>query len=273
MPAVLHTPHVLPFEQRIGWLSRGIYRWTELLAGRITTQLIALSAHEKRLMIRSGIARPQQVRIVQNGVELRQPMSPSARRAKRRELSLSPDAFVVGCVGRLVEQKGHIHLVRSARRVVDVIPNAVFLIAGDGPLREELRAESARLGLADRVRFLGLRDDVRELMEVFDVFALPSLWEAMPYTILEAMAAGVPVVASSVSGLGEFVQDGKQGLLVPPEDQDALAHAIVALGSNVARRAEMGSMARRRGYERYRVAQFVANVECLYRGALVPPAV
>ena len=269
VPVVIHTPHVLPFEQRTGWLARGIYRWAELLAGRLSTRLVALSAYEKRLMIRTGIARPWQVQIIHNGVELREPMSASARRAKRRELSLSPDAFVVGCVGRLVEQKGHVHLIRAARQVVDGVPNAVFLIAGDGPLRGELCAEAARLGLADRIRFLGQREDVPELMEVFDVFGLPSLWEAMPYTILEAMAAGLPVVVSNVSGLGEFVQHDRQGLLVPLGDAASLAGAVMGLGTDRGRRTRMGARGRGRVNNHYGVPRFAAMLERLYANSTV----
>src|SRR5690606_33724859 len=125
-------------------------------------------------------------------------------------------------------------------QVAAQIPNACLLIAGDGPLRTQLEAEAAALGLGDAVRFLGWRDDVAQLMHAFDLLLVPSIWEGFGLVILEAMTHQLPTVASAVSAIPEIVVDGETGLLVPPRDVDALAGALVSLFVDVPLRKHMG---------------------------------
>ena len=264
VPVRIHTPHALPFEQQVGTLKRAMYRGIEALAGRITTKLVALSSFEKRTMLRTGLARPSQVVVIHNGVETTKPTTPETAARKRSELGLSSDALVVGSVGRLVEQKGHTFLVRAARRVVDAVAEATFLIVGEGPLRERLSEEIDGLGLTQNVRLLGHRDDVRELLPALDMVVLPSLWEAMPYAMLEAMAARLPIVAFDVSGLSEFVRHGRDGLLVPERDCVALADGIISLGEDTPRRLCMGENAREFVCTRFSSRHFVQSLERLY---------
>ena len=213
-------------------------------------------------MRRAGIARPGEVVVIHNGIDPR-PLPPPARIAsKRRELGIGDDAFLVGAVGRLVPQKGHTYLVQAARQVADVLPRTRFVVAGDGPLRDALQHEVAALGLAEHFTLLGQRGDVRELLPALDLFVLPSLWEAMPYTILEAHDAGLPIVASAVCGLDEFLP---HGVLTPAKDAASLAAAIVGLARDAATRERLGRLGRALVRERFPHTRCIERLEALYR--------
>ena len=141
-------------------------------------------------------------------------------------LGLPLDGPIVGCVGRLVAIKDHDTFFRAAARVATAVPDATFVLAGDGELRERLQAEATAL-LGDRVRFLGWVDDLPSLYSAFDVVALTSRLEGTPVSLIEASAAGKPVVATNVGGVGDVVRDGNTGLLVPPRDPIAVAADVL----------------------------------------------
>ena len=169
-------------------------------------------------------------------------------------------------VGRLREPKDFTTLVRAAARLE---PGAVAVqIAGDGPDRPALEAEIARLAAGDRVELLGERADVPELLAAADVFVLPSLSEGMPISVLEAMAAGLPVVASDVGGVGELVRDGETGALVGAGDPAALADALARLASSLAAPARQGKAGRRRVETDFSPAAFRAAHLDAYDAAL-----
>jgi len=261
-PVRIHTPHVLPFLQETGAARQWLYRTVERLVGRITTTFVALSEFERRTLIESGVAREEQAVVIHNGIESRGPTAPGEAAAKRRALGIDGDAFAVLAVGRLVPQKGHAVLVEAARRVVDALPSAQFVVAGEGELRPELEAQIERLDLADNVRLIGHRDDVRELLPAFDLFVLPSLWEAMPYTVLEAQDAGLPIVASDVCGLAEFLPHGR---LVRPKDAAALADAMLKLVYDDGERRRLGRLGRKVVLDRFPVGKCIAELASLYR--------
>ncbi len=151
----------------------------------------------------------------------------------------------VGFVGRLIQNKGPQYLLEAIPELLKLRPDTEFWFAGDGPLREGLEAEVERLGIADNVTFLGVRSDIADLMRRCDIFVRPSLMEGMPLTVLEAMASGLPTVATPVGGTGEIVIEGETGLLVPPRDVPALAAAIVRLIESPELRATLGANSRR----------------------------
>jgi glycosyltransferase involved in cell wall biosynthesis len=138
------------------------------------------------------------------------------------------------------------------------------MIVGQGGLREELEAHAARLGIASHVRLLGHREDVRDLLSLYDIFVLPSLSEGMPLALLEAMGAGLPAIATRVGGIVEVLEDRKTGLLVPPEDGGALADTIMALLENRALAKELGEAARQVATTRYSLAGMVRAYEDVY---------
>jgi glycosyltransferase involved in cell wall biosynthesis len=192
--------------------------------------------------------------------------------AKRRELGLPLNARVVGAVSRLAWKKGIRHLIAATPRIVESVPHARVVIAGDGELRAELERDAAKLGVRDRVMFLGSRSDTVELMAAFDVFVLPSVVEGMSNALLEAMAAGRPVVATDVGGNPEVVVDGSTGLIVPPGDADQLAAAIQKLLDAPELAAEMGAAGRLRVIEHYRIDVMTRRIEQLYESLLTGKA-
>jgi glycosyltransferase involved in cell wall biosynthesis len=170
------------------------------------------------------------------------------------------EGHVIGNVARLVEQKNQRALVDAAPAILERFPDARFVVAGDGPLRRTLEARAAGLPFD----FLGERADVPELLAGFDVFAFPSLFEGLCLAVIEAQAAGVPVVATPVGGIRETVVDGETGLLVPPNDPPALAAAVCRLLEDLALAAKLADAARRRVRERYSVERMVAGTLALY---------
>jgi len=188
--------------------------------------------------------------------------------AKRRELGLAAGTPIVGAVSRLAWKKGITHLLDAVPHVLESVPEARVVLAGDGPLRQELEAQAAALGVRERVIFLGSRPDTIEVMSAFDVFALPSVVEGMSNALLEAMAAGRPVVATDVGGNPEVVVDGETGLLVPPGDSVPLAAALVKLLQAPELAAEMGAAGRRRVVDRYRLEVMTRRIEDLYEELL-----
>ncbi|MBN2489694.1 MAG: glycosyltransferase [Planctomycetes bacterium] len=184
----------------------------------------------------------RRVRVVRNGVPLAEPVGGTERRSLRAELALPTDFPVIGTVGRLTRQKGHGTLVAAARHVF----GALIAIIGDGPERQNLEDLARRLGVSDRVRFLGRRPEGRRLLRAFDVFAFPSRYEGLPFALLEAMSAGLPIVASDVPEIRETIRSDQDGVLVPPDAPRALGSALGELLLDPARAQFLGRSARER---------------------------
>jgi glycosyltransferase involved in cell wall biosynthesis len=168
-------------------------------------------------------------------------------------------APVIGCTGRLSAQKGFSYLLRAVAQLRSRYPLLHVALAGDGPLAGSLSDEARALGIKDRVHFLGFQPDVQPVLDASDLFALPSLWEALPYSLLEAMAAELPVVATRVAGVPEVVVDGETGFLVPPSDPEALAVALHQLLDSPTLRQRMGHAGRRRVMTRFDETTMVNN--------------
>jgi glycosyltransferase involved in cell wall biosynthesis len=201
------------------------------------------------------------------GVDLRR-FAPRDRSHARAALGIPPERRVVGTVGLLKEQKAHTYLLQAAEQLAAHRDDVEWLIVGDGELRAQLEDEARARNVADRIRFLGQRDDVAEILTAFDVFALSSTYEGMCFAVAEALAAEVPVVATDVGGVSQSVVDGETGLLVPPRDPSALARSIERLlddGDDAARLARAG---RDRVRRLYALATMVERTESLYLRAL-----
>lgn len=184
--------------------------------------------------------------VIPNGIPLPPAPTSADRVTARALLELPPQAFVVGIVARLSEQKAHHVLLLAFAELLPRVPNAYLVVVGGGAREAELRQLTADLGIADHVHFTGVRRDVGRLMPGFDVTCLSSVHEAAPLTVLESMAAGVPVVATRCGALADMIDVPSQGLLVPVGDSAALASALLALAEDPERRAAMGVAARLR---------------------------
>jgi glycosyltransferase involved in cell wall biosynthesis len=231
--------------------------------------IIAISDHIARFTVSRGVRYPSRVRRVYHGIE--PPVTQTLEREGqqiRRDLGIGQDAFVVGNVGRLAPQKGQRHLIAAMPLLLERVPNAHAVIAGAGDLEEYLRDLALELGAAERVHVLGPRRDVPALMHAMDVFAMPSIWEGFGLVLLEAMAAGRPVVASRVATIPEVVLDGETGLLVPAGDPLALADALAQLAGDPEGARTMGEAGRERLRLHFSIEKMVGDTEMLYREVL-----
>jgi glycosyltransferase involved in cell wall biosynthesis len=245
-------------------------RWTR---GRVTRFHVLSEALASRLRERLGVP-PERCAVIANGVDLAEADAAlaAARPEARAQLGLQRTDVGIAYVGRLHAEKGVGALIGAFHALLQTEPTARLLLAGDGPQRRALERTVDTLRLRPFVRFLGSVPSPWPLLAGADVFALPSLWEGMPNALLEAMAAGLPVVATAVGAVPEMVADGREGLLVPPGDPAALARALLELAGSRARRAEMGRRSRARVEAAYRIEDTVAGIERLYDEVLVETA-
>lgn len=211
---------------------------------------------------RLGLLAPRRTVVVPNGVALPAAGAPPGR--FRAETGAGPHAPLVLCVGRFHAQKDHATLLDAWPLVVRAHPEAVLALVGSGELEAQLRARAAASGAGAAVRFVAPRPDLAGAYADADVFALSSRWEGLPYTVLEAMAAGLPVVATEVDGVPEAVTDGATGLLVRPQDPRALAAALTALLRDPARRLAFGTAGRERVARHFSRDAMVARILAVY---------
>ncbi|MGD9498696.1 MAG: glycosyltransferase family 4 protein [Armatimonadota bacterium] len=225
--ARVYSPHAFAFTMAVSPLRRWLYLLLERLAGRITDLLVCTCESERELAVRRGIVPAGRAAVVRTGVDLRRFHPQPQGHRVRAELGLPERHRLVGAVGALVEQKGHALLVDAAPLVLAQMPHTTFVLVGAGPLEERLRARAAELRLGRRMVFLGHRDDVPELLGALDLFVMPSLWEGMPYALVEAMAVGTPVLGSAIAGIVDLIEPGRTGWLAPPGSAQELAAMIL----------------------------------------------
>jgi glycosyltransferase involved in cell wall biosynthesis len=263
VPALVSTIHSI---REGGRLKRASYRWTNRLADHMT--IVSEAAADR--FITKGIIPKELLSVVPNGVDtdhFRQ-VPAGARESLRRSLGLDRE-FVWLAVGRFETAKDYPNMLRGFARVREQQPRTVLLLAGQGSLREETEALGTTLGLGDGVRFLGVRQDVSELMSAADGYLMSSAWEGMPIVLLEAAAAGLPIVTTRVGGNAEVVREDESGFLVPPRDPDALAAAMLRLialpGSE---RQSMGERGREHVQASYGLSRVVDRWLEVYRRVL-----
>ena len=216
------------------------------LALLATDHAVSVCDAARARFVAHGVMPAAKAVVVRNGIDLSRfvPRSGEAGAALRTALALSARAVVFGTVGRLNEAKQQHRLLGAVRSLADRGHDVALVIAGDGELRASLEAETDRLRLRAQVRLLGARSDVPELLAGMDVFVLPSRTEGYSLALVEASAAGLPIIATAVGGNAEIVQDGSTGLIVPPGDDEALARAMAALAADPARREQLGAQSR-----------------------------
>lgn len=257
--ALIHTKHgVNPDTPRRLAMRRA--------AGRLVDVFVAVSQPTAAVASERRECRADRLRVVPNGIDLdRFQPDDGARRAIRRELGIPDEAFAVGTVGRLWPEKGHAYLIRS---LAPVLGRFHLVITGEGPERENLTAQIAALARPEAVHLTGNRRDVPKLLAALDVFVLTSKSEGLPLVIPEAMAAGLPVVATRVGGIPQVVEEGKTGFMVEYGDEEGLRGRLVALDGDRRLARQCGEMGRERSLDRYSSRRMVADYLALYRQAV-----
>lgn len=268
---VVYSPHgfyFLNFENRF---KLTVFKFIERLAGLSTDMLIALSRGEREAALREKIVAPKRLQLIENGIAQ---VANVPRNEARSLLGVAQDIPVVGTISRFTPQKAPMDIIEAVASLIQGRSNLQFLWFGDGELRQEVEAEIARRGLGANIRLLGYRSDARSLLPALDVFILASRWEGLPYTIMETMDAGVPVVATDVIGTQDFIDSGRNGVLIPPGYPGRLASAVndlltrpeyaVMIANNAA--SDVGSRFNRAEMVRRTAAAYMGLAGHLIRG-------
>jgi glycosyltransferase involved in cell wall biosynthesis len=271
VPVVVHTYHGHVLRSYFGPLATAFFRGLERLLGRSTDALVAVSDSVKEDLVGLGVADADKIRVVPLGLELTSLTGTLPRRALRAESGVPEDAPLVGIVGRLAPIKDVPTFLAAAARVRASAPETRFAVVGDGEERHALEAEARRRGLEGAVHFHGWHRDMARVYGDLDVVVNCSRNEGTPVALIEALAAGRPVVATAVGGTPDLLAGGRHGTLIPPGDPQVLAHAILdVLRSPADARARA---ARGRAYvlRQHSADRLVADVDHLYRQLLNLP--
>ncbi len=280
VPKIFFTVHGWGINEYQNWLVRFLYTWAERLAGAVSTKVICVSENDLEKGRTLRLVADNKLTVIYNGLP-----EPERRKGNlRQELGLKNEDVIVGMVARLASPKEPLFYLELARRLLKrgamsetqtadspryndhemPVDRIFFVVIGDGPLRDECEAFIHKYGVAERVFLLGSREDAAELVWDFNVFTLFSRWEGLPLTIIEAMQAGVPVVANDVGGVGELVVDGETGFLIRGLDLEAAAQALLRLLSNQNLRRRMGDAGRQRARRKFSLEEMLSRYRKLY---------
>ena len=264
-PVVVHTLHGIHYLHYRNPLLKYLLVLDERRLARRTDAVIFVSEADFDRGERWRLVPRSKMRLIRNGAAPdpgAEPESERRREELRAALKLGPP--VVGAVSRLHRQKGVIPLLRAVPDILKMRPEAKIVLVGGGPLEGDVRRFAARAGLDRHVLILGERPDARDLLSLFDVFVLPSLWEGLPLVLIEAASLGKPIVASAIDGVREVLRDGETGLLVPPGKPRPLAAAVVRLLEDPALAARLGAAARLEIPSRFTLEKMIGETQNLY---------
>jgi glycosyltransferase involved in cell wall biosynthesis len=256
------VPVVIAHEHSWTYLGHPLRRCLDReVVARAADVVIAVSREDRRKMIDVEHLDPERVRFIPNGIRRPKPGRPHV---VRRELGIPKDAKVVGAVGSLRPQKALGRLVVAAEALISDFPDLRVLIVGDGEQHDAIREEVKRRGLGDHVLLLGYRSDVQDVLAAIDVCVSTSQWEGSPLAVMEYMAAGKPIVATSVGGVPDLITDGTHGLLVERDNDQRLADSIRTVLGNPELAARLGASAQHRQAAEFTIEGTVRRVESLY---------
>jgi glycosyltransferase involved in cell wall biosynthesis len=267
-PALIHTLHGIHYLHYRNPLLRRLYVLLERRYSRFTDRLVLVCQSDLRRARSYKLAPEGKMTVILNGLDVRSLAETAVLARSRDELGWPPGRPIVGTIARLHRQKGVIHLLRAGRRILEAVPESRIVVVGDGPQSDRMKREAQRLGLGERCLFLGARKDATALLALFDVFVLPSLWEGLPFVLVEAAALGKPIVATAVDGVPEILEDGRTGLLVPPGDSEALANAVIRLLREKDEAGRLAERARSLVPPRFPLRRMVEQTQTLYLDVL-----
>ena len=270
VPIIIHTPHGHVFHSYYGPVMTKVFVFAEKILSFITDKITALTNRERDEHLEEGIASIEKYVVIHSGVMLDRLMNMSVDAgAVRGEFGIAQDSNVIGVVGRLVPIKGHKYLVSAAKRIIKEFRNTVFVFVGDGYLSSRLERQAESVGVRKNIIFTGWRKDAVEILDLFDILVLPSLNEGMGKVLVEGMALGKPIVASSVGGIINLVKNGENGILVPPGDSDALGEAILQLLKDKNLSEKLGKNGKAMVYPEFDASVMVKQIDDLYESLLV----
>lgn len=270
--APTYEPQILQDDPNLKPWKLTLARILDSLTGALCNhRLIACSEFVKRSAVKRLGYRSESIEVIYNGIDLGSFHEDNSAKvvSLRRELGLDQREAILVNVGRLIPQKGQRYLIMAMPKVLDEQPSCKLLLVGEGPMEKELRNLAHDLGLEEAIRFLGTRHDVPVILQLSDLFVLPSFSEGMPVALLEAMAMRRPCIASNITAIPEVVEDGRSGILVEPQRPDQLGNVILSLIDDPGRRQAMGVRGRQIVQEKFSINVNVQFLENLYERVVV----
>jgi glycosyltransferase involved in cell wall biosynthesis len=236
---------------------------------RFTDKIIAVSEEVKMDILKYDRISEDKVQVIYNGVDLNAFNESFDKEQIKSKLGINPNVPVIGTVGRLTEQKGHIYLLQAILKLKHKFPDIKVLIVGDGPLMDELKSYTSSSGLSNNVIFTGFRRDIPALLSIMDIFVFPSLWEGLPNALIEAMASGKAIIASNLPQIKEVLDSDGLGILVPPKDSDSISQSINFLLKNEKIVKKMGNSAKNMACTRFNIENTVKIYEKMFEKILI----
>jgi glycosyltransferase involved in cell wall biosynthesis len=265
VPVVIHTAAGFAFHEESSALQMQFYVMLERLAAHWCDRLFTVSETHRDWALRLGIGNRGLVKAIQSGISQSRAIATRPTGQTRAELGVEAGEFVVLSTGRLARQKGLQYLIEAVPQLTSRMDGGIrVLLAGEGPLRVALQEQSRRLGVEKQVVFLGFRSDIAELLAASDIVVLPSLWEGLSISVLEAMAAEKAIVTTTLGSNQEVLKHADTGLLVSPKRPDLLAQAILALANDPKQRERLGAAAGKLFRERYTEERMVEDYRAEY---------
>lgn len=246
---------------------KGYFHLIERVTSFMVDRYIAVSGSVKRYIIQKSRVHDGKVSVIYNGIDVEGKNSLQMKNVKLPFDIETEDKLLV-VVGRLHKQKGHSYLFHAISKVQNEVPKIKLLVVGEGEEENSLKYLAKSLDLTEQIIFAGLRHEIERILIMAEIFVLPSVWEGMPNALLEAMVAGKPVIATKVGGVPELVVHGETGILVPPEDVDALANAIKDLLNDTSKAQKLGEAARTQVEKHFTISKTVEETENLYQKLL-----
>ena len=263
-PQIIHTDHT-----RARWPDKKRYMVFERIASKYVHSMIAVSDEAKEKLMLFEHIPENKIEIIDNGIPVENfRVGSSVASELKKELKIDHFKYVIGLCVVLRKQKGIVHLLDALPGIIKVCPDLVCVIGGSGPEKEELEKHASKLHLQDNIRFIGPRDDVGRVLSIFDVYILPSEWEGLPLSLLEAMAAQRCIVATAVGGVPKALENGGCGILVPPGNPTALSEAIICLLKSSEQRQHLAEEAYRCVSEKYSATVMARNYGLRYKKSL-----
>lgn len=273
VPVVIHTLHGIHYLHYRNIFIRWAYVFLERIFSRFTMTVIFVSQADKKKGCRYRLAPVEKMTVVKNGIDfskVQKDADITQVPMLKDKLGLVKDSFLIGTVARIHRQKNIPCLIKASAVLSDLMPHASIIIVGGGPMTSKVKNQIDRLGLQKMVFMLGERPDVYQIMSMYDIFVLSSLWEGLPYVLMEAGALGKPVVASDIEGVREIILDGKTGLLVQKDNPRKLAEAVLRLEADPQLRFKLGRSLQKKIKDEYSLSQMIREVEKIYLENVVP---
>lgn len=269
IPVIVHTVHAIHFHDYVNPLIRWLYIMIERFLSKITDKIITVSKMNLKKALDLKLAEAEKFVNIYSGIELEKFNTNIDVDSKKKELGIFNGEKIVGMVGRLSKQKAPLDFIKAIPEVLTFESNVLFVIVGEGLLKKSIIELAKKIGIESKLKLLGFREDIQEILPTFDVFVLTSLWEGLGRSLTEAMYTGLPVVATNVDGVPELVKDGETGILVNPKDVASIAQGIITFLSDKQKAKKIGEAAKQEITDSFDATHMVHQLEKIYDDLLL----